>query len=264
MYRLLIAAARSGAALLLLTSVGSVEAQPPDTLTQYHLAPRLSVLTVSGASSVFEQRYRLEGQYDFLEEWQSSATSLQLSARFDNADVIAPLGEMLPAFIDVDSLLNLEGLRGELLPLGAPFDVYRFTGLASDSAAASPLEQSSVELYAAQLGRWMYLYGETTPPSHDPDRPVYGVKAAAFVSPWADMNGDGSVDAADYTLARDGDPAMVADYVAQYGEVVPDFAAVEAVMASALGVAIPEPATVLLAVIAVTPALGSRRCGCRP
>lgn len=211
-------------------------------------------------------RYRLEGEYDFLQQWQGGqpTTGLSLTASFDEADLKAPLGEMLPAFIDVDALLNLEGLRGELLPLGAPFDVYRFRGLISDSDAASPLEQSSIELYTALVGPWMYVYGETTAPTHTADRFEYEIRALARTRPWSDANDDGVVDAADYTLLRDTqafDAQMYQDWRNQYGEAMLDTAAMDAMFTAASSAAIsvaPEPGSCLLILTAV-PVLMHRR-----
>ena len=146
----------------------------PDRLDHYRLVPGLSTLTESGGFAGGDTRYRLRGEYDFLQEWSGGTPTepLELIPRFDNVDIRAPLGDLLPAFIDVGHLFNMELLRGELIPQPfafTPFEVFRFTGIANDSPAASPLEQSLVELYAVTYGPWMYLRGETIPA---PGRPT--------------------------------------------------------------------------------------------
>ena len=249
---------------------------PPAILTHYDLIPRRSVLLKSGGIAGQSERYRLIGDYDFIEDYASPGVLpvLEPVAYFDNAEVwgtqILPPGVFAPAIVlDVDELLNLEGLRGELLPLGAPLDVYRFRGFINDSAAASPLEQSRIELYAAQLGRWMFLYGETTPPPSSADVFEYTIKALARQGPWADLNDDGVVNAADYVAMRESDTLAAgasvdglteADWRAQLGETLPDIDAIEAMFAGLMGsssAAIPEPATILLAALAIT--LAGRR-----
>lgn len=246
--------------ILLATFVApTVVAQPPDRLDSYRIVPRKSSLTQTGGFAGVEQRYRVRGTYDFIREWISDPpTTLVHQARFDNADVIAPLGPMLPAFIDVDYLFNLEGLRGELLPLGAPFDVYRFRGLANTSDAASPLEQSSVELYAALFGPWMYVYGETTQPPWVADGFEYELRMLARTGRWADANEDGIVDVADYTTIRDAagtlDPMAptLADWAAQHGETEPDMASFDAMLSAALStsLAVPEPSALVAILLA--------------
>lgn len=242
------------------------EAIPPDRIDHYNLVPQHSTLLQTGGFAGVEQRYRLRGDYDFVQGWGDDWSSLTRSARFANADIRAPLGDLLPAFIDVDELLNLEGLRGELLPLGAPFDVYRFRGIINDGIPASPAESSRIDLFAALLGPWMYVYGETTPPPHTADYFEYELKMVARRGRWADWNEDGVVDAADYTLARDEDPAMVADWLDQYGSAGPDMEtfAVLASAAASSATAVPEPATVLLLALAVTLVPRTRRSACRP
>lgn len=251
-------------------------AQPPDRFDQYRLVTPRSVLVETGGFAGVANRYRLRGGYDFLQQWIGGTPDrpYERVASFDNADIRAPQGELLPAFIDVGALLNLEGLRGELLPLGAPFDVYKFEGQIRDNLATSPSElNSTIELYAALVGPWMYLYGETTPPPGAADFFEYEVRAIARRGRWADWNEDGAIDAADYTAMRDAAASASdfdwvqaeADWRTQFGERAPDMAEVDAVMSFAVSAAtaIPEPTALLLVAIALTPALRSRRCGYR-
>ena len=248
-----------------LLSTPAAYAVPPDTLRHYHILPRHSGLLQTGGIAGVTNRFRVEGEYDFLQLWRGGTPTDPLVhfAKFDNADVRAPVGEFLPAFIDVDELLNIEGLRGELLPLGAPFDVYRFRGFINDSDAASPSEQSSIDLFAALLGPWMYLYGETTPPPGSADYFEYKIKALARTRPWTDMNDDGRVDGADYTLLRDDGYGedYLADWRGQFGETLPDLAGLEATMSAAMAAsrAVPEPTAIVLITIASVGVVSRRR-----
>ena len=254
---------------------------PPAILTHYDLIPRRSTLLKTGGFAGVSERFSLIGDYDFLEDWESPnrPPALVPVASFVDPEIwgaqILPPGVFAPAIvIDVDELLNLEGLRGEPLPLGAPFDVYRFRGLIQDSAAASPLEQSSIDLFVAEVGPWQFLYGETTPPPGSADRFEYTIKALARRGSWADANDDGVVDAADYVLMREAEGlassaslngATIADWHAQLGETLPDMATMDLLQAAASSsAAIPEPAAVVLVLLGVTLARGTRRSGCRP
>ena len=257
---------------ILLAAPITALAIPPALLSHYDLIPRRSVLTKTGGFAGVNELYRLIGDYDFIQDWDYPVDPPALIpvASFANAEIwgtqILPPGVFAPAIvIDVDELLNLEGLQGELLPLGAPFDVYRFTGLINDSAAASPLEQSSIELYAALIGPWMFLYGETTQPPYYSDRFEYQIKALARRGPWADINDDGIVDSADYTLMRDATDGAVStasvelgdatlyDFQQQFGETLPDLDSLEAMFSSMMGsasAAVPEPSSIVLVLIA--------------
>lgn len=260
-------------------------AQPPNRLEHYRLLPSHSELVQSGGFAGIETRYRLRGEYDFLQEWTGGTPTepLELVPRFDNVDIRAPYGPMLPAFIDVGHLFNLELLRGELIPQPfafTPFEVFRFEGIANDSPAASPLEQSLVEMYAVTYGPWMYLRGETIPRPWTADYFEYDLRALARAGGWSDYNEDGVVDASDYTAIRDTASMLAAPSNAwleessarwrnDYGDRAPDLALFDNAIELALsqqrdGVTIPEPAALMLLVIAaLTPGLGNRRSVCR-
>lgn len=275
--------------LVLAWCVGSAAlAVPPDRIDSYRVLPAYSTLTQTGGFAGVDNQYEVRGGYDFLREWTGGTPTepLRLGARFSDANLYAPLGGMLTAFIDVDETLNLESLRGELLaqPLAfTPFEVYRFEGIINDGAPASPLESSTIELYAVTLGPWMYLRGETTPRPWMADFFEYELRTLARSGEWSefpDRNEDGVIDSADYTLLRDlvESPALepVAGWDSQYaglrsayGQRVPSLEGFEAAIATALAQqpsasAIPEPTAVLLMVLALTPGLRSRRSGCRP
>lgn len=245
-----------------LSTTPSRAQDPPVFLDHYRLLPRLSTLHQTGGIARFDLRYRLLGKYDFRHGigWTAKAS-------FENAEIggsIISDGPTPAVVIDVDEILNLKGLTGKsLLPVGAQFGVYKFTGETADG--------SSVHLLAAAIGPWMYLHGGTRPPVDGADIVEYELRAVARSRPFADFNGDGVVDAADYTVLRDSGGlggagaassddvtagAGYAEWKEQFGETVPDFTAFDAMMnAAAAGVgaasatAAPEPSSVSIAVI---------------
>jgi hypothetical protein len=249
--------------------------------SHYRILPNRSAIVKTGGFAGVNSRYPLHGEFDFTERWaevmRATATGAvctsELLAHFENANVYAPLGPMLPAFIDVDQLLNLEGLWGERLPLGAPYDVYRFTGIINDGIPASPLESSTIELFAAQAGPWMYLWGETTPPPDSADFFSYGIKAVARTGRWSDWNNDGVVDAADYTVIRDMQSNPLAnpldwtttysDWQSQFGERAPDIdamiASVRLAIATSSSQTIPEPSCLVLVALGATALIARSR-----
>ncbi len=245
----------------------SLAQDPPVSLDHYRLVPRLSTLHQTGGIAGFDLRYRLLGKYDF-----RHGSGWTAEASFENAEVWGSIisDGPTPAFvIDVDEILNLEGLKGEALPVAAPFDVFEFTGETGDG--------SSVRLLAAVIGPWMYIHGGTQPPEGSADFFEYELRAVARSRPFADFNGDGVVDAADYTVMRDlvalGDVGALAgagaassddltagagyaEWKEQFGESVPNFTAYDAMMnAAAAGsgaastTAAPEPTFVSILVV---------------
>jgi hypothetical protein len=209
----------------------------------------------------------LIGEYDFRQRRDE-----QREARFEHAEIWGTQISDLPTpayVLDVDEILNLEGLKGEALPVAAPFDVYKFTGETSD--------KSSVTLFAAVLGNWMFVRGDTEPPPGSADFFTYHVNWLARSRPFADLNGDGTVDAADFVVLRhaesqglgvgskeDGTVGVgYADWAQQFGETLPDFRLMDAALSSAMGsassAAIPEPASVCLALLGGMLVAPSRR-----
>ena len=219
-----------------------------EILDHYRILPRHSTLQQTGGIAGFDLKYRLIGKYDLLHGvgWNSRA-------KFENAEIWGSQisDHPVPAIvIDVDEILNLERLHGEALPVGAPFDVYQFKGNTSDG--------SSVNLLGAVIGPWMYLRGGTQPPEGSADYFTYRIHALARSKPFADFNGDGRVDGADYVLHRKaadaGNAAALDDVTAgagfaewrqQFGETVPDLTAMDMMLSAAMGssAAVPEPAS---------------------
>lgn len=242
--------------VLATTLIGTVvDAQtPPIILDHFKLLPQASVLHESGGIAGVNRLYRLTGKYDL-----AHGVGWVADASFENAEIwgsqVAPFPT--PAVvIDVDKILNLEGLKGESLPVASPFPVYQFTGNAADG--------SSERLVAAVIGPWMYMRGGTTPPEGSADFFKYEISAVArSPRPFADLNGDGTVDAADFVLLRNyagaasADVASFNDWIQQFGEKFPDFSGYDAMMASALGslsagATVPEPSAHVLLLIAGT------------
>jgi hypothetical protein len=238
---------------------------PVDVLRHFRLIPRLSTLHSTGAEGP-DMRYRLIGEYDFRHgrDWP-------IKASFENAEIWGSAISDLPTpaiVLDVDELLNLQGLQGEALPVAAPFDVYRFQGTTSDG--------SSVDLFASVLGPWMFVRGSTEPPPII-DFPTHRFQWVARSRPFADLNGDGVVDTADFVVLRraesqrlgigseeDGTAGVsYADWSQQFGETLPDFGAMEAAMSSAMasvaGAAVPEPSVSVALLGAISVAVFGRR-----
>ena len=249
----------------LLTFVSTAPAQAPDRLDHFRIIPRFSVLHESGGFAGIEQRYRLLGEYDLHRAFNGHSFPPEdplFTANFVNAEIWGSIDSPLPApavATDVDEILSLEELEGERIFVDDSFDAYRFTGRTGDG--------SSVDLLGVLLGPWMFVAGETAPPVAGADFFEYDVRWLARSRPWADLNDDGVVGAADYTALRnsmgsdsaadltsDGavDAHDLQELQAQFGEREPDIATFEAMVnaaAAALGsqsLAIPEPSSFFL------------------
>jgi hypothetical protein len=231
-------------------------ADPPDRLYEYHILPRHSLLHQTGGFAGVNEFYRLRGDYDLHVGWDygTEPPTLDPFARFVDPNITGR--DITPSHfdfgeIDVDDLLNLTELEGELLPLGAPFDVYEFTG-EGDSG-------ERIRLLGVQRGAWMYVRGQMTAPPGSADFFEYQVRWVARQGQWADYNGDGRVDAADYTVMRDSNSLAAVDmsmWRSQFGE-EPDMAMLESMMDTAAGSlaftagSVPEPGTCVLLVVSV-------------
>jgi hypothetical protein len=238
-----------------LVSRSSRAQDPVEVLEHYRLLPRASVLHQSGGIAGVSQRYWLTGEYDL----RHGLRPLSM-AGFENAEIWGSLISDLPTpavVIDVDEILNLEGLRGRSLPSRGRLDLYEFRGETADG--------SSIEAHAAVLGRWMYMRGSTHPPRNSADFFTYRFQTLARRGPSADVNDDGVVDAADFVAMRDGDgvgPGMrsdlaigagLSDWRQQFGEATPDLAAMDSMLSSAVAsfvsvASIPEPTGLCLAI----------------
>lgn len=238
------------------------------SVDHYRFLPRLSVLNQSGGIGGFDVDFRVMGKFDFtVELGPTDVWPPQNVAKFSNVDAWAS-HPILAYVLPLDQTLNLSGLTGWQLPVAAPFDVYQFDGTTQDG--------SSVKLIAAEIGPWLHLRGETTPPPGSADFFEYELKAVARRRPFADFTQDDAVDNADLAkwssrfglnvsgldgLAQgdaneDGvaDGADFLEWQRQAGEVAPALASLDAMVSAALATvdttvtaslaAVPEPGSV--------------------
>ncbi|MBX3427311.1 MAG: hypothetical protein KF688_16655 [Pirellulales bacterium] len=253
----------------------------PDALRSYRFVPALSTLRESGGFAGFVTDFTIRGSFDFVTYYgygSGPEPSIVRKALFDDVEAWAS-HPILAYVLNVDRELGLSTLSGTLAPLGLPIDVYRFTGSNDDG--------HPVELYTASVGRWLYLRGETSPPCCDFFK--YEVRAVARLATLADRNRDGQVDRGDLTqwgsdfglpaaAALDDSNALGAgvvdggDFLAWQREASaapPDFATLDAAISAALAsssdaatiasVAVaPEPATLILGIVAAGLAWGRR------
>ena len=227
------------------------------SLDHYRVLPRLSTVHQTGGFAGFDWRFRLLGKYDLVH-----GDAAGTRAKFANAEIWGSHisdGPVPAVVLDVDQVFNLAGLKGESVPVAAPFDVYRFTGETADG--------SSVNLFASVFGPWMYVRGGTQPPPGSADFFQYDIRMLARSRPFADFNDDGRVDGADYVLARKASATGIAlaadgitggasidDWRQQFGETVPDLAAMDRQLSLAMGSAssvgvVPEPTTLALVLV---------------
>lgn len=224
----------------------------PEVLNHYHLVPEHSTLHITGGFAGVDQTYSVQGEYDLRRFFRSG----DRHAMFSEVDVVSPILEGFPAYIDVTELLGLEGLTGEPIPLGgAPFEIYRYEG--------ETFDHMRFELYTAIVGPWMYLQGSSYVPRDSADLYEYEFQGLARTRrPSADMNGDGLVDAADYTALRDANAGAerLSDWREQFGERTPSMGDMQSIFAAAFttaaatATAVPEPSTgglLLLSLLAI-------------
>ena len=247
------------------TTQRGVAQQDVSILDHYRVLPRQSTLHQTGGFAGLDSLYRVSGDYGFAHSFSPA-----IGAKFVDANLwgtpISP-GPTAAYVIDVDRLLNLDGLEGKRLPVASVFDVYQFQGKSADGSA--------VNLYASILGPWMYLRGGTQPPVGSADYFVYQLRALARKGPFADINGDGVVDASDHALLRKSGlaggtdtatGASFADWRQQFGETLPDLNAMDAIITAAAGSgvsasSVPEPACMALLLLAGALVGGWRRRG---
>lgn len=253
------------------------------SVDHYRFLPRLSVLNQSGGIGGFDVDFRVMGKFDFtVELGPTDVWPPQNVAKFSNVDAWAS-HPILAYVLPLDQTLNLSGLTGWQLPVAAPFDVYQFDGTTQDG--------SSVKLIAAEIGPWLHLRGETTPPPGSADYFEYELKAVARRRPFADFTQDDAVDNADLAkwssrfglkaTTLDGldqgdangdgvaDGADFLEWQRQAGEIAPALASLDAMVDAALATvaaaetpsiaAVPEPTTFGLGVCGIAIILLRRR-----
>jgi hypothetical protein len=221
----------------------------PGKLAYYQLLTPNSAL--QQADGIADIEYQLSGAFivRYGGIWSANAS-------FEIANVWgSPLSDNpVPASdIDVNETLNLENLAGAVLPAAAPIEVYQFRG--------HTLDGSLMNLFAAMTGPWMYLRGGSETPLGSTDYVRYDIRALARSGPFADFNGDGLVDAADYVIIRKSPEAAIEggatyyDWKEQFGERLLNVDAMDAVIDAAVGssfaaATVPEPTSIGLALIA--------------
>jgi Dockerin type I domain len=241
------------------TASSRAMADPPDILRNYRFITAKSTVDVTTSTGVemplnILGRFGLETGYNYDTSGPTGDTpTLVPYAQFTDVNAIlfdprraSPLPS--PGW-DLDETLNLSGLTGTF---SVPDDLY-FLGADGQGQA--------LLLEAALSGPLLHLTGGTIDPCCNFDR--YAVDAWAHQLPWADFNGDGSVDDADFTVWREnfgksvsagaegdanGDGVVnAADYTIWRDEVgQSDGMAAGLVLGS---VAVPEPASMVLMMI---------------
>ncbi|QDT01601.1 PEP-CTERM sorting domain-containing protein [Adhaeretor mobilis] len=241
-----------------------VQALPPDRLTSYRFLPRHSRLHQSGGFAGWEVEGAILGTFDFLEGYESLGPMLPAFrhyAEFQDVDAVWLHPAAFPG-IDLDATLNLSGLDGKPLPLGAPFDAFRFTGVEGQG--------EPMDLFVMRAGPWLYMRGHNEPGPHTADYFNYEIRALARQTPFADLDEDDTVGASDVAMwstsfgdsasgdVNDDGATSGLDFLSlqtQFGETVPELAGWDAAIAAASGATaatVPEPGTLLLAGLLLT------------
>ena len=248
-------------------------ADPPDILRNYRFITDKSTVEVTGGIAGIDWPLNILGRFGLVSGYNygtggptAHAPTLEPFAQFIDVQAIlfdprraSPLPS--PGW-DLDKTLNLSGLNGTFTD---PRQLH-FSGVDGQG--------QPIKLQATLAGRLLHLTGANDPTCCDFFH--YKVDAYAHLTPYADFNFDGAVDAADFTVWRDhvgqlsgttliegdadGDGDVDGDdYIAWQGDVgtVTDMSA----FASAVGgaTAVPEPATWVLLVGIGAMAICSRR-----
>jgi hypothetical protein len=255
--------------VLLSVLAGGVAGQPSiaqtssDIKSHYTILPRVSTLEQSPRFlEIPTKLYPVRGNYDVVRLALPPA-----GVKFANSDVVALQPSPTPttaAFVlDVDQIFNMDGLTGKRLPVASIFDVYQFKGTNAFGDA--------VNMYASLFGPWMYMRGATESPSTSSDAFTYQLHALARTGPFSDLNGDGIVDAGDYVFMRKFGSATAADAAAgasftdwrnDFGNALPDLAAIDAQLNTALGTSVgtaPVPEPSALTLLAISALLVTKR-----
>jgi hypothetical protein len=250
------------------------------TTRSYTVLGQHSTLRETGGFAGVNNLYRVIGGFELTTAgsgWIGSGTASFPTAELWGSQVTdGPSIAANPSpsnVLDVDDLLNFTELYGEGLPVAGPYDAYRFTGYLGNSDATSPLEHGpTVEFLGIVVGPYFYLRGGTLPQGGSADFFDYSLRMIARTGGSADANGDGVVNAADYTVIRDSLPnsSLVANLASddplalwqtQYGESMPSLAALDSMLLSAASgaTAIPEPGALALILVASVGSIARRR-----
>jgi hypothetical protein len=241
------------------TASSMAVADPPDLLRNYRFITSKSTVDVTSSTGNYMPlnilgRFGLVTGYNYITGGPTAQTpSIEPFAQFTDVEAIlydprraSPLPS--PGW-DLDKTLNLSGLTGTFT---ATDDSHLYFFGADGQGEAFRLE-------ATITGRLLHLKGGTSDPCCNVDR--YAVNAWAHQLPWADFDGNGLVEVADYTIWRqsfgrsvtdggegdaNGDGIVdAADYTIWRNELSETDG-----MAAGLGSgAVPEPASMVLLVV---------------
>jgi hypothetical protein len=271
MNRLLDAGRLPGVALLaLLLFLGPAAAQDFTDHRDFQFIPSRSTLTIDGGFAGIKQSYHATGTFGLDSGYESGVSCSSVGcppppthipfARFDYDVAWLTSDNAQTYVVPFDDVLDLSSLSGAFIPT-TPNNFY-FNG---NDAHDQPFH-----LDATLRGPLIHLVGESSPNCCDFEH--LKLDAFAYVTPNADFNLDGVVNTADYLTWRanasptnpDGTDATAANaanydlWRAHFGEVT-DFSAFAADSPALNASAVPEPATLLLAVTGAFAALNRRR-----
>jgi hypothetical protein len=258
MYRLLMfARPLVAAALVVGFAISNAAASHPDILRNYRFIPSHSTLQVTGGFAGIDETYHARGTFGLVTGFEEGVSCAAIGcpppshvpfAKFVDVDAWLNPDGPLTYVLDLDQTLNLSGLDGTF-ETTAPNRLH-FRG---EEGQGWPFR-----LTAVQHGRLLHMFGENEEGCCDFFH--YKFHALAYLTPHADANLDGSVDAADYVMSRkflgqttpnSGSGASASDeyelWLASYGDFV-DFDQFVAEATSTT--AVPEPATLALLLIA--------------
>jgi hypothetical protein len=242
-------------ALAALSSGAGAQDFFPSLTRHYKFLPRLSVLNQQGGFAGFDVDCNVVGTFDFITTPSPLAVFPPIIiGDFDNVDAAGVRGFQNYA-IKLDDAINLSGLKGSSR-IGGPTTVFHFTGKTQD--------ESSVDLWAATRGPWLYMRGATTPPPGSADFFEYHIKALSHARPFADTNDDGVVDGADLdriTAPSGFRGSDFLDWQRQFGETPPPEAEFESAIAAASAnlAAVPEPGMAVIVLGGVVLLAAARR-----
>lgn len=250
-------------ASLLSLSTAAVAAGPFDIVKTYRFIPRLSDVVESGGITGRELDYSAWGKFDLNFGPEVSIPELPIHPSFENVQSWLNPDSPLTYVLITDEVFGLSRLEGNYKRQ----DRIVFTGT---TAQGTP-----VKLEASFAGRLLKLTGETHPGCCD--QFAYSISAIAVTGPYTDFNFDGTVNAADYTVLRnhmglasgakleqgdaDGDGDVDRDdYVAWKQDLgnSPAGAFLQEPPANNFA-AVPEPATIIVLVMALLAAPARRR-----
>jgi hypothetical protein len=244
------------AALAVCFAIGDAAASHPDILRNYRFIPSHSTLQVTGGFAGIDETFYARGMFGLVTGFEEGVSCAAIGcpdpshipfAQFVDVNAwLRPAGPF-PDDGNLDLTLNLSGLDGTF-ETTAPNRLH-FRG---EEGQGWPFR-----LTAVQHGRLLYLFGENDEGCCDFFH--YKFRALAYLTPHADSNLDGSVDAADYvasrkllgqTVASAGSGSSGSDdydlWLASYGDSV-DF---DQFLAGDSGsAAVPEPAAIVLLLI---------------